>query len=36
LLPAGLIAHHRNEQVGDAGRTDLAQSGQLLAIDPIE
>ncbi len=37
LVPRpGLIAHHGNEQVGDAGRAHLAQRGELLAIDAIE
>ena len=33
---AALIAHHRNEQVGDAGRAHVAKRGELLTIDTIE
>ena len=34
LAPAArLIAHHGNEQVGDAGRAHVAERGELLAID---
>src|SRR5713226_7723885 len=36
LCTAGLILHHGNEQVGDAGRAHVAKRGELLAIDTIE
>src|SRR5262249_4859471 len=36
LCLAGLIAHHSNEQVGNAGRAHVAQRGELLAIDMIK
>src|SRR5207245_213603 len=31
-----LIAHHGNEQVGDAGPAHVAKRGELLTIDAIE
>src|SRR6267143_6621230 len=36
LCLAGLMAHHGNEQVGDAGRAHVAKRGELLTIDSIE
>src|SRR5438445_5199278 len=36
LRQAGLIAHHGNEQVGDARRAHFAQIGELFAFDTIE
>jgi hypothetical protein len=30
-----LIAHHGNEEVGDAGRANVAKRRELLAIDMI-
>src|ERR1700730_16060497 len=36
LCLAGLIVHHRNEQVGNAGRTHVPKRGELLMIDSIE
>src|SRR5205823_12348472 len=36
LSPAGLAAHHSNEQVGNAGPAHLAQRDQLLPFDRIE
>src|SRR5882672_4013501 len=36
LCLAGLIAHHGNEQVGNAGRAHVAKRGELLTIDSIE
>src|SRR4029077_6212910 len=36
LRLAGLIAHHGNEQIGDAGRTHFAQIGELFAIYTFE
>src|SRR5439155_1683265 len=35
LCQSGLIAHHSNEQVGDAGRAHVAECGKLLAIDTL-
>src|SRR6266536_6035318 len=36
LCRAGLIAHHRNEQVGDTGRAHFAKCRELVTIDTIE
>src|SRR5206468_7631251 len=36
LCLAGRIAHHGNEQVGDAGPAHLAQRRELLTIDTVE
>jgi hypothetical protein len=36
LCLAGLIANHGNEQVGDAGRTRVAERGELATISSIE
>ena len=36
LCLVGLIAHHGNEQVGDAERAHLAKRGELVTIDMIE
>jgi hypothetical protein len=33
---AGLIAHDGDEEVGDAGRADVAERGELLTIGAIE
>src|SRR6202000_277708 len=32
----GLFAHHSDEEVGDAGGTDIAKVGELLTIHTIE
>src|SRR5579872_868993 len=36
LRLAALLAHHGNEQIGDAGSADLTQRRELLAIHTIE
>src|SRR5271163_1510615 len=36
LCRSALIAHHGDENVGDAGRAHLAEASELLALDMIE
>jgi hypothetical protein len=36
LRLAGVIAHHGNEQIGDAWCTHVAECGELLAVDLVE